>query len=436
MGEWGAYLIHSYALPSQSSPHFNEENLLHAHGESISLGRYISESLDWGKWSAFSQNRYVEEAEKCSRPGFVAKMKAHFEAHFKRTAATKRAMVIDEPHEEANGVSEVEASDTVGTSSSCLGSAEPTKETSHENKSLSVVKCLPLPISSTDQKQSGMKSRHRSADTWIRRSTPNRAPSALSTVPRDIAITSAENSASDSLSKRLRTFKSIHTTTNKGTSPAVPAEAGTRNAITSSVKIKRDGSTPRETPSRVSSSRMGTSRNRPFATQHSQARIRNSEDATSYRLRIRSSTAFSPFSFKCEERAAKRAEFAQKQQQREAEKMQLPLKEKQKLESNPGKLQQSINLKANTQPSSINIKLTCTTRPRLLEVQKPTSEDSCSQFPQHIVQKTDRLRQGWRNKMVLPTTTCMATSRVAKKISERNENNSPNIIPLCPRKKA
>ncbi|CAA6668265.1 unnamed protein product [Spirodela intermedia] len=58
---------------------------------SISFGRYVSESLDWGKWSSFRQNRYIEEAEKSSKPGSVAQMKAHFEARFKRIAAMKAA---------------------------------------------------------------------------------------------------------------------------------------------------------------------------------------------------------------------------------------------------------------------------------------------------------------------------------------------------------
>lgn len=63
---------------------------------SISFGRFTSESLDWGKRSCFSNNRYLEEAEKSSKPGSVAEKKAYFEAHYKRIAAKKAAALLDQ----------------------------------------------------------------------------------------------------------------------------------------------------------------------------------------------------------------------------------------------------------------------------------------------------------------------------------------------------
>lgn len=42
------------------------------------------EALSWEKRSSFSHNRYLEEAEKLSKPGSVTQMRAHFEAHFKK----------------------------------------------------------------------------------------------------------------------------------------------------------------------------------------------------------------------------------------------------------------------------------------------------------------------------------------------------------------
>lgn len=65
-------------------------------GESISFGRYMSEPLAWEKWSTFSNNRYLEEAEKSSRPGSVAKMKAYFEAHYRKIDAKKQAALEQE----------------------------------------------------------------------------------------------------------------------------------------------------------------------------------------------------------------------------------------------------------------------------------------------------------------------------------------------------
>lgn len=67
---------------------------MHALGQSISFGRFMSESLAWDKWSSFSQNRYVEEAERFSRPGSVAQKKAFFEAHYKKLAAQKAAALL------------------------------------------------------------------------------------------------------------------------------------------------------------------------------------------------------------------------------------------------------------------------------------------------------------------------------------------------------
>lgn len=61
--------------------------LQRALSSSISFGRFMSESLDWEKWSAFTHNRYLEEVEKYKRPGSVAEKKAYFEARYKRRKA-------------------------------------------------------------------------------------------------------------------------------------------------------------------------------------------------------------------------------------------------------------------------------------------------------------------------------------------------------------
>ncbi|CAN6981102.1 unnamed protein product [Brassica oleracea var. botrytis] len=74
----------SYAAPQGDS--------LGALGQSVSFGRFMSERLDWEKWSSFpTQNRYVAEAERYSRPGSVAQKKAFFEAHYKKLAAARKA---------------------------------------------------------------------------------------------------------------------------------------------------------------------------------------------------------------------------------------------------------------------------------------------------------------------------------------------------------
>lgn len=83
-------------------------NPIHALGQSISFGRFVSDSLSWEKWSSFSHNRYVEEAEKFSRPGSVAQKKAFFEAHYRNLAARKAAALLEQANAEANNVQEPE----------------------------------------------------------------------------------------------------------------------------------------------------------------------------------------------------------------------------------------------------------------------------------------------------------------------------------------
>ncbi|XP_061337236.1 protein WVD2-like 7 [Gastrolobium bilobum] len=90
-----------FCYASGISNEANESNPIHALGQSISFGRFMSESLAWEKWSSFSHNRYVEEAERFSRPGSVAQKKAFFEAHYKKLAAQKAALL-----EQANNASQ------------------------------------------------------------------------------------------------------------------------------------------------------------------------------------------------------------------------------------------------------------------------------------------------------------------------------------------
>ncbi|KAK9707485.1 hypothetical protein RND81_07G200600 [Saponaria officinalis] len=94
-----ACLTRSFSNPSEISLDFSQGDPARALGESISFGRYMSESLAWEKWSAFTNNRYLEEAEKYSKPGSVAKMKAYFEAQYGRFGARKHAA-----REQANNV--------------------------------------------------------------------------------------------------------------------------------------------------------------------------------------------------------------------------------------------------------------------------------------------------------------------------------------------
>lgn len=73
------------------------------HQESVSFGRFATESLAWDRWSSFTNKRYVEEAAKHSQPGLVAKKKAFFEAYYK-----KKALLEQENVEDGNYTQELE----------------------------------------------------------------------------------------------------------------------------------------------------------------------------------------------------------------------------------------------------------------------------------------------------------------------------------------
>ncbi|XP_061351862.1 protein WVD2-like 7 [Gastrolobium bilobum] len=102
MGDSSGCLMQPFCYATGIS---NKSNPIHALGGSISFGRFISEeSLAWEKWSPFSPNHYVEEAERISQPGSVAQKKAFFEAHFKKLAAQKAAAL----HEQANSATQTD----------------------------------------------------------------------------------------------------------------------------------------------------------------------------------------------------------------------------------------------------------------------------------------------------------------------------------------
>ncbi|XP_052204635.1 uncharacterized protein LOC127809682 isoform X2 [Diospyros lotus] len=100
-------LMRSFSQPAETycdDP--KEEDPLRALTTSISFGRFMTESLSWEKWSCFSNNRYLEEAEKFSKPGSVAEKKAYFEAHYNRVAARKAAAVLEQQSAASNNFSE------------------------------------------------------------------------------------------------------------------------------------------------------------------------------------------------------------------------------------------------------------------------------------------------------------------------------------------
>ncbi|KZV15161.1 hypothetical protein F511_30247 [Dorcoceras hygrometricum] len=95
MGD-SACLMHGFSYASAVPNESKQGNPIHSLGESVSFGRFMTESLSWERWSTFSHKKYVEEAERYAQPGSVAQKKAFFEAHYKRIAAQKAAALLEQ----------------------------------------------------------------------------------------------------------------------------------------------------------------------------------------------------------------------------------------------------------------------------------------------------------------------------------------------------
>ncbi|KAL3723028.1 hypothetical protein ACJRO7_035246 [Eucalyptus globulus] len=109
MGDSSCLMMQPLSHPSVFTNDATEGNPIHALGQSVSFGRFVSEeSLSWEKWSSFSRKRYVEEAEKHSRPGSVAEKKAFFEAHYKKLAEKKAAALLEQGNADSSDVADLE----------------------------------------------------------------------------------------------------------------------------------------------------------------------------------------------------------------------------------------------------------------------------------------------------------------------------------------
>ncbi|CAL5382277.1 unnamed protein product [Camellia sinensis] len=103
MGESPTCLVRSFSQPAGTTSTEPEEGDPYcALTTSISFRRFMLESLACEKWSCFSNNQYLEEAKKSSKPGLVAQRKAYFEALYNRNGAKKPAALLEEQNAACN----------------------------------------------------------------------------------------------------------------------------------------------------------------------------------------------------------------------------------------------------------------------------------------------------------------------------------------------
>ncbi|GMP43140.1 hypothetical protein CsSME_00012615 [Camellia sinensis var. sinensis] len=103
MGESPTCLVRSFSQPAGTTSTEPEEGDPYcALTTSISFRRFMLESLACEKWSCFSNNQYLEEAKKSSKPGLVAQRKAYFEDLYNRNGAKKPAALLEEQNAACN----------------------------------------------------------------------------------------------------------------------------------------------------------------------------------------------------------------------------------------------------------------------------------------------------------------------------------------------
>lgn len=522
-----------------------EGNPTHALGQSISFGRFMSDSLSWEKWSSFSNNRYVEEAEKFSRPGSVAQKKAFFEAHYRNLAARKAAALLEQANAEASNVQEPENeggipdkttqdSLTVATNSQEAGDREEVHvqqvnseasfvaddntrtsnvdmerfessnveevEPSAENEilvencvkietlnqivkvdnkeevkemELSVSKQMEKPLlkdfmsckddaASMSKKKPAVSSSKSSIYDKASKlpSTPAKPAPSVRAKKENTATPISKKSALESVERRKPTPKSTHKSMN-----FTPAREF--NRITSSIirkidnsrvgshsKSSKDCPTPSRTPMMMVS--IAESKH-PLATPQSEKRraktplhpstsgsktVRSkwhflpkdcSMFMTSSRNRSQSPSASIPFSFRTEERAARRKEkLEEKFNAYQAQKVQLQVTLKEKAETELKRLRQSLCFKARPLPDFYKqrvapnnqmekVPLTHSESPEPGRKMTPSKIRSASQLPQWSSLKNSGSKDAMQKKSDNPRS---LASRL--KASPR-ENTSPNI---------
>ncbi|KAK6160325.1 hypothetical protein DH2020_003706 [Rehmannia glutinosa] len=526
MGESSACLVRSFSQPSPTS--FEEKRgnpLQRALTTSISFGRFMSESLDWEKWSAFTHNRHLEEVEKYSKPGSVAEKKAYFEAHFKRRRA---AALLEQQNAAANDISEtnteikvedinsssdldlaqrdsyavventkegeVQNSDPllpVGQSGSCDASNERMSEDAQLGESEKVTEqpyLMENPVELTkhlenDERVGDIASKKEDKDDSAKRNSASLSEkksevssSKLSTTSKcatfvkpimpiqlknSIKTPDSKKNAMDSSNKRRSYTTSLHMSINfdscsgetrKATSPGLPKTANPRlvrapakkyknsmlpqTSTRASVngKYKHHSATPpaenRRTITPQGDSKSG-SRTVDWKVQSPSPNY--SKSLNTFGGKARLSTASSSFTFKSEERAAKRKEFFQKLEQKskskETEKHELHAKSQVKARSSFNDLRNSVVSKATTNaevpprtelPSNLTKKIP-TVRPSFPKIEERASfkvHGNDSRPPWRLSVKTEGLKD------VTEKNSRLSAKCFSKK---SNENASPNI---------
>ncbi|CAN4090712.1 unnamed protein product [Withania somnifera] len=432
MGE-SICLMHAVSYASALPPNEAKQgNHMHSLGESVSLGRFTTESLAWEKWSTFPHKRYVEEAERYAQPGSVAQKKAFFEAHYKKIAAQKAAAALLEqtnadtrithdtlavdPNVDSSmeGVTDVREKENAVLLRHVASLKEPQEtvsgselsETSHTEKPL-----LKSSSSKQDDDVTSATSKKRSAFSSFKSSVnsmKSKVPSspARHNNPRHVnkennftpirknptsAFANEKNSTSKSLSKVMNCTPAKEP--DKVPPPPPPATLKKESSKTAPIAAKKCV-TPLKTPVTTSD---GAAK-RPMTTPSSENRRMGTpihpaasgsqtagpkwnilsavcaKSLTACRNKLQSPSLSTPFLLRTEERAARRKQkFEEKFNAKEVQKVQLPTKLKEKAEVELRKLRQSFCFRARPLPKFYKERETTRNHTKMTPVKRPQS---------------------------------------------------------------
>ncbi|XP_012854502.1 PREDICTED: uncharacterized protein LOC105974004 [Erythranthe guttata] len=350
---------------------------------SISFGRFENESLCWERRSSFSHNRYLEEVEKCSKPGLVIEKKAYFEARFRN----KGIMGTLNSPESRNEITEFQTSEKIDISDETINRDEihsPCFDEFKEPETEIEVKAENFDSRVTEGKQRGSSSEVCSfffhACTCIE--AEKNSSQAENMKPRLAVRVSVSSKASKGSDKKPSTKivdriptrvkaekKSLEASARR---EKIPMHQTTKNEPASKSRglneIKRGEKESRNRG--IEETRSGSSllRKVPSRVHESENRIKPAVSISQPRIKHDTS---SRFGFKCNERAEKRKEstrflffylftlsinqFDMKIEERihakEAEMHQLQEKNQEKTEAQVKLLRKSLNFKAKPLPS-------------------------------------------------------------------------------------
>ncbi|KAL7090878.1 hypothetical protein ACP275_12G069600 [Erythranthe tilingii] len=321
---------------------------------SISFGRFENESLCWERRSSFSHNRYLEEVEKCSKPGLVIEKKAYFEARFRN----KGIMGLNSP-ETRNEIAEYQTSEKDDISDETINRMNndeihsPCFDEFKEPETEIEVKAENLDSRVTEGKERGSSSKEKNS---------SQAEYMKPRLAVQVSVSSKASKGSDKkpstkiVDKIPTRVKAEKKSLEASAREKFPMHKTTKNEPVSKSRglneIKRSEKESRNRG--IEETRSGSSllRKVPSRVHESENRIKPAVGISQPRIKHDTS---SRFGFKCNERAEKRKEFDMKIEERvhakEAEMHQLQEKNQEKTEAQVKLLRKSLNFKAKPLPS-------------------------------------------------------------------------------------